>query len=158
MLGGPHVTLVPEEATRHADSIVVGYAEETWPQLLRDFVAGKMRPRYDQSPDLKLTDLPLPDRSVLPKRRYLTDNVFEATRGCVHNCAFCVVPAAWGRRPIQKPVEAGRGRHSPTARQARRSFVDLNLIGDKAYAARLFRGIGATEDSLVRSGDHAALR
>src|SRR5262252_6448020 len=41
VLGGVHPTLVPDEAARHADSIVVGYAEESWPQLLRDFIAGR---------------------------------------------------------------------------------------------------------------------
>ena len=45
VLGGPHVTLVPDDAQRHADAIVVGYAEDTWPQLLRDFAAGSMRDR-----------------------------------------------------------------------------------------------------------------
>ena len=40
VLGGPHVTLIPEDAQPHADAIVVGYAEDTWPQLLRDFSAG----------------------------------------------------------------------------------------------------------------------
>jgi len=37
VLGGPHVTLIPEDAAPHADAIVIGYAEDTWPQLLRDF-------------------------------------------------------------------------------------------------------------------------
>src|SRR6478735_1841347 len=40
VLGGPHVTLIPEDAQPHADAIVVGYAEDTWPQLLRDFSVG----------------------------------------------------------------------------------------------------------------------
>src|ERR1700683_48108 len=40
VLGGPHITLMPEEAQQQADAICVGYAEETWPQLLRDFAAG----------------------------------------------------------------------------------------------------------------------
>src|SRR6185295_7586312 len=43
VLGGPHVTLVPDEAQTHADSICVGYAEESWPELLRDFSLGAMR-------------------------------------------------------------------------------------------------------------------
>src|SRR6185295_9999040 len=60
VLGGVHPTLVPEEAVRHADSVVVGYAEESWPQLLRDFAAGRMQRRYDQSPGLKLAGLPFP--------------------------------------------------------------------------------------------------
>src|SRR5215475_2779013 len=42
VIGGVHPTLMPEETMRHADSTVVGYAEESWPQLLRDFVIGRM--------------------------------------------------------------------------------------------------------------------
>lgn len=140
VLGGPHVTLLPEEAQRHADAIVVGYAEETWPQLLHDFCQGRLRRRYDQSPDFQLGGGPLPDRSVLPERRYLTADVFEATRGCVHNCSFCVAPAAWGRRPWQKPVEEIVA--DIQRRKARRAiFVDLNLIADRQYAARLFEAL-----------------
>ncbi len=105
VLGGPHVTLIPDDAQRHADSIVVGYSEETW-----------------------------------PKKRYLTSHVFEATRGCVHNCSFCVVPAAWGRRPLQKPVEEIID--DIRRQKARRAiFVDLNLIADKRYAAALFEAL-----------------
>lgn len=140
VLGGPHVTLVPDDAAPHADSIVVGYAEESWPQLLRDFAAGMLRPRYDQGPDLQLTGYPLPDRSVLPESHYLTANVFEATRGCIHNCNFCVVPTAWGRKPYQKPVEAVV--EDIRRRRARHAiFVDLNLIADKEYAASLFEAL-----------------
>jgi radical SAM superfamily enzyme YgiQ (UPF0313 family) len=42
VLGGPHVTLIPDDAAPHADAVVIGYAEDSWPQLLRDFVAGRM--------------------------------------------------------------------------------------------------------------------
>ena len=31
VLGGPHVTLLPDEAAEHADSVVTGYAEQSWP-------------------------------------------------------------------------------------------------------------------------------
>jgi radical SAM superfamily enzyme YgiQ (UPF0313 family) len=135
VLGGPHVTLIPADAQPHADSIVVGYAEEEWPRLLRDFVAGRLQPRYTQSPKLDLAGYPLPDRSVLPRWRYLTADVFEATRGCTHNCSFCVVPAAWGRKPYQKPVEEVVA--DIRRQKARRAiFIDLNLIADKQYAAR----------------------
>lgn len=140
VLGGPHITLIPEEAQQHADAIVVGYAEQTWPQLLRDFAAGQLRKRYDQSSDFRLSGIPLPDRSVLPERRYLTADVFEATRGCVHNCSFCVVPSAWGRHPYQKPIEEVVA--DIRERRARRAiFVDLNLIADQRYAAQLFEAL-----------------
>lgn len=137
VLGGPHVTLVPDDAQPHADAIVTGYAEEEWPRLLRDFAAGRLRRRYTQAPGLDLAGSPLPDRGVLPRHRYLTSDVFEATRGCVHDCDFCVVPAAWGRKPLQKPVaEVVADIRRQGARRA--IFVDLNLIADKKYAARLF--------------------
>jgi len=90
VLGGPHVTLMPQEAQQHADAICVGYAEETWPQLLRDFASGRMRPRYDQGHDFKLTNLPFPRRDLLDKRHILTQAVFEAKRASAHDCEFCV--------------------------------------------------------------------
>ena len=67
VLGGPHVTLIPGDAAPHADSIVVGYAEDTWPELLRDFAAGRMRPRYVQAPKLSLADRPFPRRDLVKK-------------------------------------------------------------------------------------------
>ena len=140
VLGGPHVTLIPEDAQPNADAIVVGYAEDSWPELLRDFAAGRMRPRYDQAPDLDLAGRPFPRRELLPSRRFLTNNVFEATRGCVHNCDFCVVPAAWGRKPLQKPVaDVVADIHQHGARKL--IFVDLNLIADRDYAVQLFTAL-----------------
>ncbi|EEF61884.1 B12-binding domain-containing radical SAM protein [Pedosphaera parvula] len=140
VMGGPHVTLIPEDAQPHADAIVIGYAEDTWPQLLRDFAAGCLAPRYDQAPQLNLADRPFPRRDLLPSQRYLTNNVFEATRGCVHSCDFCVVPSAWGRKPYQKPVAdiiADIRQHG--ARKL--IFVDLNLIADRGYALELFAAL-----------------
>jgi radical SAM superfamily enzyme YgiQ (UPF0313 family) len=140
VLGGPHVTLMPQEAQQHADAICVGYAEETWPQLLRDFAAGRMRPRYDQGHAFQLTNLPFPRRELLDSRHYLTHAVFEATRACAHDCEFCVVPTAWGRRQFQKPV----GHVVEDIRRVgkrRIIFIDLNLISDRAYAAELFEAL-----------------
>src|SRR5262249_44263045 len=103
VIGGVHPTLMPEEAMLHADSVVVGYAEESWPQLLRDFVAGRMARRYDQSPKLKLQNLPFPQRELFDRSLVNVAHTLEATRGCIFQCEFCVVPAAWGK-PLQKPV------------------------------------------------------
>jgi radical SAM superfamily enzyme YgiQ (UPF0313 family) len=140
VLGGPHVTLAPEDAAPHADAIVVGYAEETWPELLRDFALKRLRNRYDQRPGLSLANQPFARRELLPSRAFLTDDVFEATRGCVHTCDFCVVPSAWGTRPFQKPVaEVVADIRQKRARKL--IFVDLNLIADPDYAARLFEAL-----------------
>lgn len=140
VLGGPHITLMPEEAARHADAIVTGYAEQSWPQLLRDFAAGEMRPRYDQSADFSLAEPVVAERWRLDKRHYLTQAVFEATRSCAHPCEFCVAPAAWGRKQFQKPPEFVA--EELRAFGARRNiFVDLNLISDRAYARALFTAL-----------------
>ncbi len=139
VIGGVHATLMPDEVMEHADGTVVGYAEETWPQLLRDFASGKLQRRYDQSPDLKLENLPLPRRDLLPAKYYITPHTIEATRGCIHKCEFCVVPSAWGR-PLQKPI----GEVVADIRQMRPKkliFLDLNLISDTDYAKELFRAL-----------------
>ena len=140
VLGGPHVTLVPDEAAQHADAVVTGYAEQTWPALLRDFAAGRMAPRYVQGPDLSFEGVPYPRRDLLDARRFLTTAVFEATRSCAHDCEFCVAPTAWGRKPYLKPVEyvvEDIRRHG-----ARRIlFVDLNLISDRNHARKLFEAM-----------------
>lgn len=140
VLGGPHVTLIPEDAVPHADAVVTGYAEDSWPQLLRDFAAGQLQQRYDQAPNLSLADRPFARRDLLPGKHFLTNNVFEATRGCIHNCDFCVVPTAWGRKPYLKPVEqvvADIRQHG--ARKL--IFVDLNIIADRDYALLLFKAL-----------------
>lgn len=140
VLGGPHVTLIPEDAQPHADAIVVGYAEDTWPQLLRDFAAGNLQASYHQAPDLSLAGRPFPRRELLPSKHYITSDVFEATRACIHNCDFCVVPTAWGRKPLQKPVEEVIA--DIRSRGARRViFIDLNLISHRGYAKKLFTAL-----------------
>ncbi|PDW02588.1 B12-binding domain-containing radical SAM protein [Candidatus Viridilinea mediisalina] len=140
VLGGVHATLLPDEAAQYADAVVVGYAEQTWPQLLRDFVAGQMAPRYLQAPNLSLANLPLPRRDLLPTKHYTTPHTIEATRGCIHQCEFCVVPTAWGRHPYQRPVAevVAEIRHMGTRRLV---FLDLNLIADLDYAKALFAAL-----------------
>ncbi len=140
VLGGPHVTLAPEDAAPHGDTLVVGYAEQTWPKLLRDFANNDLAERYDQGPRLDLSGLPVPRLDLVRKGSYSTLHTYEATRGCIHDCDFCVVPAAWGRTPIQRPVEDVV--EEIRVRGSRRLiFLDLNLIADRSYAARLFEAL-----------------
>lgn len=139
VLGGVHPTLLPDEAARHADAVVVGYAEQSWPQLLRDVVAGRMQERYLQGRDLSLANIPFPRRDLLPQQRYTTRHTFEATRGCIHQCDFCVVPTAWGR-PLQRPV-ADVVADIRQLGSRRLIFLDLNLIADVGYAKELFTAL-----------------
>lgn len=137
VLGGVHPTLCPDEAQQHADCVVTGYAEDTWPQLLRDFKAGDLKPRYTQDSNLDLGGRPRPRRDLIGLDRYFTPYTVEATRGCIHHCRFCVVPSAWGR-PRQKPIrEVIEDIEMMGAKSV--IFLDLNLIADEDYAKSLFR-------------------
>lgn len=139
VLGGPHVSLMPQEAAEHADAICVGYAEDSWPQLLRDHSRGELKPAYYQAPDFSLDrpDMPFPRRDLFDKTNFLTQAVFEASRSCVHDCEFCVAPTAWGRQQYQKPVDWVIEDIRKFG-QKELIFVDLNLISDKNYARELF--------------------
>lgn len=138
VLGGPHVTLVPEEAQHHADAICVGYAEETWPQLLRDFQIGCMQQTYRQRSDMVLERTPFPKRELMDKRNFLTQAVFEATRSCMHDCEFCVAPTAWGRKQYQRPIDWVI-EDIKRVGDKKIIFIDLNIISDTKYAKELFR-------------------
>lgn len=139
ILGGVHPTLMPDEAARHADAVVTGYAEDSWPELLRDFAAGSLKSRYRQAPGLKLGGRGLPRRDLLPNGNLAVGSTIEATRGCIHRCNFCVVPSAWGQ-PLQHPV--GEVIADIQKMGAKRViFLDLNLIADQSYAKELFRAL-----------------
>ena len=140
VMGGPHATLIPDDAQPHVDAVVAGYAEDTWPELLRDFAAGELKKRYAMSPGLSLADRPFPRRDLIRKHGYITTHVFEATRSCIHACDFCVAPAAWGNKPFLKPVKdivADIRQHY----SRRILFIDLNLISYPDYAAELFEAL-----------------
>jgi len=139
VLGGPHVTLVTDEARMHADAVVVGYAEDTWPELLRDFAGGTLKREYRQALDFSLDrpDMPFARRELFSGRQFLTQAVFEATRSCGHDCEFCIAPTAWGSKQFQKPV-SWVVEDIRRVGQKRILFIDLNLVADKTYARELF--------------------
>lgn len=137
VLGGPHVTLLPEEAKEHADVIFTGYAEQTWPQFLFDFQNDEVKQVYAQNADFSLEDMPFPKRELFDKKHFLTQAVFEATRSCIHKCDFCVAPTAWGSKQYQKPIDWVIEDIKRVGKK-KIIFVDLNLVSDRAYAKELF--------------------
>lgn len=138
ILGGVHVSLRPQEAALHAECIVIGFAESTWPELLRDFAAGNLRKIYRQE-DFSLKDLPPPRRDLQRRFAYTMPQTVFATRGCHCNCDFCAVPAVpfgWHTRPIADVINEIR--NLPHKRFA---FNDVNLISDRDYAMELFSAL-----------------
>ena len=137
VIGGVHPTLVPDEAQPHADAIVVGYAEQSWPQLLRDFAARKLQSRYVEGPAYRFANVPEPRRDLLKKEGYITLNTVQAVRGCPYKCNFCVVPVAWPgylHRPVREViVEIERLKGDSFL------FLDLSPIEDATYIKQLYR-------------------
>ncbi|MBQ9467448.1 MAG: B12-binding domain-containing radical SAM protein [Clostridia bacterium] len=140
LLGGVHPTLCPDEAALHADAVLTGLGEQTFPQALRDIRAGCLKKRYDGGGCPDIARRPLPRKDLLDKKKYVTLNTVEAVRGCNHSCTFCAYPAAFGRRVITRPVrdvideiKSFKGKEV--------IFPDVNLIADAAYAKELFTAL-----------------
>ncbi len=160
VLGGLHVTALPDEAAAHANTIVLGPAEQTFPQFLADFRAGRPAAVYRSSSGRTLDQLPPVRRDLLERRRYLVPNSIVVTRGCPEHCDFCYKDAFFGggrsfytQRVDDALAEISRlpGRHL--------YFLDDHLLGDRRFAAALFAGMrgmnrlfqgAATVDSVLR--------
>ena len=138
VLGGIHVSLVPYEALRHADSIVVGFAEQSWPQLLKDFSKGQIKRIY-KDPGSKLNGLPNPRRDLQRRLAYLNPHTVFATRGCKRSCDFCTVsalPFGWHTRPIGEVIDEIK-----KIKSRRIAFNDVSLLEDREYAKELFSAL-----------------
>ncbi len=94
VMGGHHPTLCPDECLEHADSIVTGDAEDTWPVLLQDVEAGTLKSTYRSagSQDFTLAT----DRGVFAGKPYKRMHVSQVTRGCPFACDFCSIHAFYG--------------------------------------------------------------
>lgn len=159
-LGGLHVTSLPDEAGRHADTIFIGPGEQTFPEFLKDFRAGQARPRYVSSAGRTIHGLPPVRRDLIKRNRYLVPNSIVVTRGCPQHCHFCYKDAffAGGRSFYAQRVDEALaeierlpGRHL--------YFLDDHLLGDRRFAEALFDGMkgmgrlfqgAATVDSVLR--------
>jgi radical SAM superfamily enzyme YgiQ (UPF0313 family) len=139
VLGGPHATLMPEEAAAHADAVVVGEAERTWPQVIDDAARGRLRPVYRDPDPPPLDGLPRARRDLV-RGRGLLGNTVVATRGCPHRCSYCnlrqIYHPALRFRPVEEVVAEVRTFRTPFF-----TFWDDQLFMDAGYALRLFAGL-----------------
>jgi len=139
VMGGPHVTLLPEEAAQHADVIFVGEAEGHWEEFLDGFVTGTYRRVYRQDGPPSLQDVPMA-RKTLFHRNDFTSGVLFATRGCPNQCDFCAVVVMYGRGLRKRPIAEVAAEYG-SFHGKRIIFWDDNIAGDKEYAKELFRAI-----------------
>jgi radical SAM superfamily enzyme YgiQ (UPF0313 family) len=141
VMGGIHVSALPEEALQHADSVVIGEAEPVWKELLNDVVQGKLKSTYRSNSLIKMNSMAIPRRELLNRRMYVSCfNTIQASRGCPFNCKFCAVTSFFGRKYRTRPV-------SDVIDEIKRFdtrdffFVDDNITGQKSYAIELFQSL-----------------
>ena len=139
VLGGPHVTLMPDEAQTHADVIFVGEAESHWPQFLRDFESGRHGQRYGSTESPTLEQAPM-SRKDLFHRRDHSGGVLFATRGCTHRCDFCTLAVMYQSRLRKRPVAAVAEEFGSFCGKVIILWDD-NIAGDVEYAKRLFQAL-----------------
>jgi radical SAM superfamily enzyme YgiQ (UPF0313 family) len=141
VLGGLHVTSLPEEAATHADTIFLGPGEDIWPAFLNDYRTGRASKIY-RSRVRTLDRLPKIRRDLIKRHLYLVPNSIVVSRGCPHSCDFCYKEAFF---------EGGRGFYTQKVDQALAEierlpgrhlyFLDDHLFGDTRFAEALFDGM-----------------
>ncbi|MCL1803741.1 MAG: B12-binding domain-containing radical SAM protein [Eubacteriaceae bacterium] len=139
-LGGPHPSLCPDEAKEHADSVVIGLGDSSWPRLLLDYREGDLKEFYSSDPCEDIAGRPIARRDLLDKRAYITLNTVEAVRGCHLNCSFCAYPKAFGKRVLTRPVNDVIDEIKSLPRKEV-VFPDVNLLSDMAYLKELLRAM-----------------
>jgi radical SAM superfamily enzyme YgiQ (UPF0313 family) len=104
VMGGVHASMLPDEALQHVDAVVVGEAEEIWPELIEDFRRGRLKRTYQANGFINPSLLPLPKRELLHPKFYLPLKLLETTRGCPHRCDFCGVSKFFGFKYRNRPI------------------------------------------------------
>src|SRR5262245_43003418 len=145
VIGGIAASLAPPELSlAHADSVVIGEAEDIWPEVIRDAQADCLRPIYRMQSPPEVARLPLPRYDLLSSRKFGRWSPVQAARGCPFTCNFCSVTAffhqAYRKRPINEVLRDVRA-----AKRIRRSpyiaFIDDNIGVDWDYCGELWEAL-----------------
>jgi radical SAM superfamily enzyme YgiQ (UPF0313 family) len=135
VLGGLHVSALPEEAMRHADAVVQGEGEPVWPALLRDFEADRLQPLYStlvpRAPLFPLGDAPVPRYDLLDVSRY-NRLTLQTSRGCPLHCSFCAASRTISPYKL-KPIPQVRRELEAILALWPRPFIEL--ADDNTFAA-----------------------
>lgn len=141
VMGGLHVTSLPDEAAQHADTIILGPGGDAWPRFLSDFRKRCPEKRYIAT-TRTLEGKPPIRRDLIKRERYLCPNSIVVSRGCPHTCDFCYKEAFFkGGKSFYTQlvdealaeIERLPGKHV--------YFLDDHLLGNERFANALFDGM-----------------
>ena len=125
-MGGIHPSMLPDEAKKYTDSVIIGEAEVIWSKVLKDFKGNKLKSFY-KSEVTAPEKIPIPRRDLLDLNKYSVD-IIQTSRGCPFSCEFCSVNKYNGSILRQKPISQVI-QEVETIKKKKMTFVDDNLIG-----------------------------
>jgi radical SAM superfamily enzyme YgiQ (UPF0313 family) len=133
----------PEWSLEHADVLVVGEAEETWPQVIADFEAGRLKSLYRMQHRPSIDDLPVPRYELMNARKLGRWRPVQATRGCPFTCSYCSITAffeqSYRKRPVDQVIRDVRAAKRHGSRYI--AFIDDNIGVDFNYSAELWEAL-----------------
>ncbi|MBF0546295.1 MAG: B12-binding domain-containing radical SAM protein [Candidatus Riflebacteria bacterium] len=137
VLGGYHVSMIPEEAAENADAIMIGDSEAIWPQVVSDSASGKLKKIYNGffPPILKGLKTKW---EIFDGKSYLPIRLIQFSRGCINHCKFCATGTLYKRTHVCRPPEEVVNELAEQKCQFV-FFVDDNIIADPDTAKDLFR-------------------
>jgi len=142
VLGGWHVSALPDEAKQHADSIVIGEGEDIFPQLLKDLEKDKLKPCYEQDKIVNLDKVPILSKE---ERKKFKSGPFsqsiQISKGCPVGCNFCSISyRKFGNIHRKRSVE-NVIKEIQTIPQKLIGFADPSLTIDTKYTKQLFKAL-----------------
>lgn len=147
ILGGIHPSVCPDEARKHADSVLIGEAEDLWTKVIDDAKNGSLCGIYRSERMSDLTRLVIPRFDLLDLDHYVSSPFekrpvlpFQTSRGCPNHCDFCSVTGFLGHRVRTKPI-ANVIEEIERSDPSRIFFVDDNIAGDPTHAEELFKAL-----------------
>lgn len=144
LMGGLHVTALADEALEHADAIVIGEGEPSWPALLKDLKSNNLQRVYDsRGRAFDLAESPMPRFELLNQDLYNRLTV-QTARGCPFNCEFCAASIRLSPHYRVKPVDRviAEIRHIKSLQpDPFIEFADDNTFVNKRHGKALMRAI-----------------
>jgi radical SAM superfamily enzyme YgiQ (UPF0313 family) len=142
-MGGLHVSVRPEEASAHADYVLVGEGENTWPAVVEACRQGTGFGiwRAATFPPVDVNHLPLPRYDLLADRAYNRFTV-QTSRGCPWRCDFCASNVMLRQKYRKRPVADVIRDINEICRLRKRPFVEFaddNTFVDKEWGKELCR-------------------
>ena len=143
VIGGIHASILPREARKYCNSVVIGEAETLWPLLIQDFKKGKVKEFYYNTKKIDLEKSPIPRYELVDTDKYNLIPI-QTTRGCPYDCSFCTVTTIFGpkfRNKASKQVLAELEAAQNLSRNRRIVFNDDNMFVNRKKTYRFLEAL-----------------